>query len=117
MERRCHAATEGVIIMNARALLTVTFLFSGCLLPSPENVQMSAVPPASASGRPRSLNNIIGLLQTGVRAKPLLSHADADCVDFVVVDSIEQRLRNAGADDEVIQGLRSICVDFSTNQV
>src|SRR4051812_31944745 len=89
----------------------------GCLLPSPDNVQISAkIPPASPSGQPRTLENIVDLLQGGVRAKPLLSRADNDCIDFVVVDSVEARLRDAGADDEVVQGLRSICVDFSQNR-
>lgn len=98
-------------------LALLAALLVGCMLPSPENVQTSArIPPASKSGRPRSLDNILDLLRSGVRATPLLSRASDDCIDFIVVDSIVVRLRNAGADDEVIRGLRSICVDFSQNR-
>jgi len=67
-----------------------------------------AVTPASpqAAPKPVSESDIVDLLRAGVSPTRVATLADQMGISFVVTPEVEQRLRTAGATDEVLEGLR-----------
>lgn len=55
------------------------------------------------------LEDVAGFLAAGVPADAILSRLNRDCIDFQVDEAAEQRLRAAGADDDFMTRLRSVC--------
>lgn len=68
-----------------------------------------AARPARAQTDALSVDDVLGLQQRGVSTHQILHYASAYCVAFAMSDSIEQRLRAAGADHELLEGLRTTC--------
>jgi len=70
---------------------------------------LSGTATAQSSPKPYTLDDVIAFVQNDVPATRVVSMAKNACINFKVTDSIADRLRNAGANDALIDGLRSAC--------
>ena len=64
---------------------------------------------ASAQNKPYSFDDIRRFLTGGVRPEAVLQRAKEACITFRLTPGIEAQLRNTGASEELIVGLRSAC--------
>lgn len=72
-------------------------------------VLLAAAGPARAQTEALSVDDVLGLRQRGVSTHRILYYAHTYCVSFVLTDSIEKLLRDAGADGVLLDGLRTTC--------
>ena len=77
--------------------LAVAFL---CFLPAPSIAQ---------TGTAYSLDDITEFVKGGLTSASILSRARNSCINFRVTQSASDRLRAAGADKDLLAGLRSVC--------
>lgn len=82
------------------------------LLPFTMAVALAMLPSASPAqqGRPYSLEQVRILIEGGLPANAILKRTSQDCLSFRLDGEAERQLRAAGADDQLVQGLRSACV-------
>ena len=59
--------------------------------------------------QPYSLDEIVDLVSSKVPNKKVIAYAKSDCIGFAVDDDAVGRLRRAGADAALIEGLRGAC--------
>jgi hypothetical protein len=64
---------------------------------------------AQSNPKPYTLDDVIAFVQNDVPAARVVTMAKNACINFKVSDSVAERLRNAGANDSLIDGLRSAC--------
>ena len=88
-------------IARVRALLASIPL--ACLLPSALSAQ------TGASVNPFSLDEIVGFIGDGVRSTRVLEEVRPACISFAMDSGNEARLRQAGADATLLEGLRATC--------
>jgi tetratricopeptide (TPR) repeat protein len=99
-------------------LSAVVLLLSGCGLPS-----RSSIPPLPLPTAPKALDRqtIIELHkgvppQRGVTPKRLIYLARTECLSFFITPEIEADWRREGMDDEVVEELKSVCVNLRNTE-
>lgn len=72
---------------------------------------------AAAQAKPYSLDDIIEFVKGDVASTSILSRVRGACINFKVSDAVVDRLRNQGASESLISGLRSVCYKGSSKEV
>ncbi len=70
---------------------------------------LAPAPSWAQEGQPFTLEQIEGLLEAGLSTTIILEMARPDCLAFRVDQAAAERLTGAGADSDLVQGLRSLC--------
>jgi len=64
---------------------------------------------AQSNPKPYTLDDVVAFVQNDVPAARVLSIVKSACINFKVSGSVAERLRSAGANDALIDGLRAAC--------
>lgn len=64
-----------------------------------------------------TLEEVLDLKRRGVSGRQVLRNAQQYCISFTLTDSIEADLAAAGADSQLVHGLRETCVIHPTKQL
>jgi len=70
---------------------------------------MAASGAAAQESKPYNLDDVMTLVQAGVSSTRILSTVKTACISFKMTQSVSDRLRSEGANDALVEGLRSAC--------
>lgn len=89
------------------------FLLTGCV---PVNKPASPPPMADSSPTPLDFQAVVDLsIASSVTYERKLYRPRTECINFFVDHTVEAELRERGVKLEIIEALKSACVDLSTN--
>jgi len=70
---------------------------------------------AAQESKPYNLDDVMTLVQAGVSSSKILSTVRTACISFKMTQSVSDRLRSEGANDSLVEGLRSACFKSSSD--